>query len=489
MISDAAEKHPPEDRPAADPRGAGRALRGGTKHSRAVQPAPAEPRAVTRDEEDEDEIIARALAEDQRPSFVARWLRLPKGRLRTTHYLVLGAGLLAAAAIYLISPWLFGGGSLPPMRTVPSRPAPAPPPPPAARQVDALVVAVDSSPAVRLGIAYGTEKELWLQWAAREFQKQPAGRDITFDLIPMGSLEGAYAVLKGDQRIHVWSPASSMYRQVFVDQWKLHSNDPPIVKEQNLALTPLVFVMWKKRYDAFRERFGTLSFRTVAEALEIEGGWGGIAGKPEWGLFKFGHTHPNQSNSGLMTLALMAYDFHDKSRRLTPADIVDPRFQNWMTRLERGVSGLSNSTGNMMKEMILKGPSSFDALMLYESVAIERVRSAEGRWDELRVIYPRYNLWCDNPYYILATPWVTPRHQQAAATFLEFLLSEPVQQKALEHGFRPGNPDVPVRFPESPLVKFARYGFDADVSAMCETPTPEALDNLLQSWLRAAEIR
>ena len=39
-----------------------------------------------------------------------------------------------------------------------------------------------------------------------------------------------------------------------------------------------------------------------------------IAGKPEWGLFKFGHTHPDQSNSGLLTLVLMAYEFAGKRR-------------------------------------------------------------------------------------------------------------------------------------------------------------------------------
>ena len=60
---------------------------------------------------------------------------------------------------------------------------------------------------------------------------------------------------------------------------------------------------------------------TIAQALQEKGGWDAIAQKPEWGLFKFGHTHPNQSNSGLITLVLMAYDYHHKSKASTMKDI------------------------------------------------------------------------------------------------------------------------------------------------------------------------
>jgi len=69
-------------------------------------------------------------------------------------------------------------------------------------------------PAVRVGIAYGTEKERWLQWAAAEFTKTSDGKRIRIELIPMGSLEGAQAVLAGDQRINVWSPASLLSREI-----------------------------------------------------------------------------------------------------------------------------------------------------------------------------------------------------------------------------------------------------------------------------------
>ena len=61
-------------------------------------------------------------------------------------------------------------------------------------------------PKVEIGIAYGTEKQRWLEWAVAEFAKTSEGKHINVNLIPMGSLEGAHAILGGDKRINVWSP-------------------------------------------------------------------------------------------------------------------------------------------------------------------------------------------------------------------------------------------------------------------------------------------
>ncbi len=344
----------------------------------------------------------------------------------------------------------------------------------------------ESQGKVRIGIAYGTEKERWLRGAAEEFAKTDQGKGIQVDLIPMGSLEGAQAVLAGDERIQVWSPASALYKDVFLQEWQVRqSGANPIVREENLALSPMVFVMWAERYEAFHKAYGEVSFRTLGQALAEPSGWQKIAGRPEWGLFKLGHTHPNQSNSGLMTLILMAYDHHQKSRGLTLQDILDPGFVTWLRDFERGVSGLSHSTGTLMREMVLKGPSAYDAVIVYENVSIDYLQNAQGRWGELRVVYPSHNAWNENPYYILDVPWSSAEQRTAAGAFLDFLLSEPVQKTSLRHGFRPGNPAVPVRFAGSPFVTYQRFGLSLDLGTMCETPKAEVINNLLAGWERA----
>jgi ABC-type Fe3+ transport system substrate-binding protein len=342
---------------------------------------------------------------------------------------------------------------------------------------------------VELGIAYGTEKQRWLEWAVQEFAKTRDGKRIKINLIPMGSLEGAHALLGGDQRIEAWSPASALYKDIFVQEWQVKYSQNPILKEEPIALSPMVFVMWEERYQAFVQKYKAVSFSTISQALQEKGGWDAIAQKPDWGLFKFGHTHPNESNSGLMTIVLAAYSYQKKTKDLQLKDVVDVGFQNWMQGMERAVSGLSNSTGNMMKEMVLKGPSSYDALLVYESVAIDYLKNAEGRWGQLRIVYPEYNAWNDNPYYIIDAPWSSKDQRKAAETFLAFLLSEPIQKESLVHGFRPANPSVPVRFPDSPFVKYTDYGIRVDLAKICDPPRAEVVNNLLQSWQRSQANR
>src|SRR5215472_11896319 len=130
-----------------------------------------------------------------------------------------------------------------------------------------------SADQVEVGIAYGTEKQRWLEWAVLEFEKTSDGKRIKVNLIPMGSLEGAHALLSGDQRINVWSPASALYKDIFVQEWQVKYNENPIVREEQLALSPMVFVVWDERYQAFQQKYKTMSLQTVSEALQAKGGW------------------------------------------------------------------------------------------------------------------------------------------------------------------------------------------------------------------------
>ena len=274
-----------------------------------------------------------------------------------------------------------------------------------------------------------------------------------------------------------------------MQEWEVKYNDNPILREEPLALTPMVFVVWDERYQAFIQKYKTVSLETISQGLQAKGGWDEIAHHPEWGLFKFGHTNPNQSNSGLMTIVLAAYTYDHKTKSLELSDVVNVGFQQWLEKLERATSGMSNSTGNMMREMVLKGPSSYDALFVYENVAIDYLKNAEGRWGQLRVAYPEFNAWNDNPYYIIKAPWSTPDQRKAAETFLTFLLTEPIQREALVHGFRPANPSVPVKFADSPFVLYAGNGVQVDLQKICDPPKAEVVNNLLASWQRTQGSR
>jgi ABC-type glycerol-3-phosphate transport system substrate-binding protein len=336
-----------------------------------------------------------------------------------------------------------------------------------------------SGTATRIAVGYGTEKERWLKWAVEEFAKtEPA---IQVELVAKGSLEGAQALLAGEQ-LHIWAPASSLYTATFAADWQVKHAATPFARSETLALTPMVCVWWAERFAALKKPPQT--FRDIATLIAEPTGWAGLAGKPEWGFLKFGHAHPNQSNSGLMSLVLMAHDYH-QARQLGMAQVMDAGFQTWLIAFEKGVAGLSHSTGAQMKEMVLKGPSAYDGLCVYESVAIDFLRNAQGRWGDLRVTYPAPNAWNDNPAYVIAAPWNSPAQREAAGRFLDFLMAPTAQRKALDHGFRPGDPAVPIKEAGSPFIELAKYGLRVDLPQVIEQPSGEVIANLLAGWQRA----
>jgi len=349
-------------------------------------------------------------------------------------------------------------------------------------------------PVITIGVAYGTEKKEWMKWAHEEFKKTPEGKRIKINLLGMGSLEAAKAIINGDERIHVWSPASAAYKDVFIQDFQSKYSKDPIISETPLVLSPMVFVMWKERYDALKESVGELNFETLRQCVELDEkgdlkSWGEIANQPDWGYFSFGHTNPAQSNSGVLAIVLAAYDFHKKYKDLSVKDIVDSDFQQWYRELNAGVSDRVNSTGTLMNEMIQKGPSVYDVVWVYENLAMSHVNRAKNRYGELIIVYPDKNIWNDNPYYLLDTDWSSNEQRDAAKVFQEFLLSKRIQQRAATLGFRPVNLDAGIKFPGSPFLEHVKNGVKINIPRVCEPPSADVLNNLLIGWERLRSRR
>ena len=356
---------------------------------------------------------------------------------------------------------------------------------------------------------YGTEKEAWLKDAVARFAAtNPTldGRPIQIALKGLGSREIAERVAQkqwgSDTPPTVISPASSLWIELLKDEWPKRGNSRPIVATgadapQLLVLTPLVMAIWEKRAQALWNDSATNFWMEVHDALADPRGWPGHISpdaSPEvkqeaatWGFVKFGHTSPLKSNSGAQTLILLAYGYHNKTGKLTNADILDPGFQKWFLDIENSVLEFGDSTGTFMNNMVLFGPSKYDFAMIYENLAIESIDKAQGRWgDTLRVVYPPATLFSDHPYATLVGDWTTPEQRAAAGQFRQFLLSRPIQELALQYGFRPADPSVAVvtNDPNNPFTKYAKYGVKVNVAQQVETPPGEVIGTLLDLWRR-----
>jgi ABC-type Fe3+ transport system substrate-binding protein len=266
------------------------------------------------------------------------------------------------------------------------------------------------------------------------------------------------------------------------------ANDAP----RPLLLSPLVFVLWEDRAKVLLEAGkGKMSWRLLHDALVSNRGWPLLGGKPEWGFVKLGHTDPTRSNSGLQALLSLTFEYYGRTSNLEVSELLNPEYQKFFTEIERGVTKFEASTGTFMTDMIRFGPSKYDIALAYEGLAIAQLENAQGRWGNLRVEYPNPTLWSDHPIALIDAEWVRPEQREAARTLIAFLMSVPVQKRALDFGFRPADLTVPLKSTDAnnPFVRLAPYGLTVDVPPAADPPSGAVIRNLLTLWSREVSRR
>jgi len=352
---------------------------------------------------------------------------------------------------------------------------------------------------INVHLVYSTEKEAWIRDVITGFEQQNIrvdGRPVKITLEKMGSREMVLAVLDGKAKPDMISPASMLQATMLADQSEkkfgkslLTIADPdtciPVVK------SPLVLVAWKERVDALWGQNPPDGFwETLHSALTDPRGWQAY-GHPEWGYIKFGHTDPEASNSGLMTLLSMTFEFFGKSTGLNSTDILsNTEYQNWLTGMENTISQFGESTGTYMNDIVAYGPSVYDFVTVYEATAIEHADNARGRYGELKVYYPSYTIMSDHPFCLVTAEWVSPEKQQAAREFRKFLQSNEAQKKALlEYGFRPIDASIDLSQSESPFSKYSSMGVSTSIPPEIKIPDADFLSTLLDFWNRNVDSK
>jgi Ca-activated chloride channel family protein len=342
---------------------------------------------------------------------------------------------------------------------------------------------------VTVSIVYGSEKEEWLVPLVEAFNASKAkteeGSTIVVEATPMGSIESAEAIVSEQLQPTVWSPASSIYVPVANAEWKAreHTDDLVVGTPDDLVLSPVVIAMWQPMAQALGWPDKSLGWGDIAELAISEEGWAAY-GYPEWGNFKFGHTHPNYSNSGIVSVIAEAYAGADKQRDLTLEDLQDANLQAFMAEVESSIIHYGTSTGFFANRMFERGPSYLSAAVMYENLVVaQESKRLSGESAQLPVvaIYPKEGtFWSNHPYAILNAPWVTDEQRAAAEAFRAYLLDQPQQLKAIEYGFRPADPSIPLA---SPLD--AQHGVDpAQPQTVLEVPRAEVISGIQDLWRR-----
>jgi Ca-activated chloride channel family protein len=260
-----------------------------------------------------------------------------------------------------------------------------------------------------------------------------------------------------------------------------HGGDLWTGTPNDLVLSPVVIAMWRPMAEALGWPDEPIGWADISELATSEDGWAGY-GYPEWGKFKFGHTHPDFSNSGLVSAIAQAYAGTGKQRDLTLPDLDSPELRDFMAQVESSIIHYGSSTGFFGRAMFERGPSYLSAAVLYENLIVaQESKRLSGESPQLSVvaIYPKEGtFWSNHPYVILNAPWVTDGQKEAARHFEAFLLDKQQQSRAIELGFRPADPAIPLT---SPLD--GDHGVDPkQPQTVLEVPSAEVIQRTQNIW-------
>ncbi|MBX3083814.1 MAG: substrate-binding domain-containing protein [Anaerolineae bacterium] len=320
---------------------------------------------------------------------------------------------------------------------------------------------VSSSPtnppanALTIKFLYTSEKKAWVEAATQAFNaanyKTASGKIVQVELEVTGSVESVTRIVDGSSQPALWSPASRLVIPILNDEW-VQKNGTELVDDgqcKDGVLSPLVIMMWQPFAEALGWPKQQIGWADIAKLATSPNGWADY-GKPQWGAFRFGHTHPDYSNSGLQTIVALAYAATGKLRGLSESDVTTAATADFIKKVESSVAHYGSSTGFFGTAMIERGPTYLSAAAVYESVVVSSYSAIKKSTDgfPLVAIYPKEGTFMsDHPLCIPNAAWVTSDQKEAAGIYRDYLLSKPIQEQALQLGFRPGDTDIAIASP------------------------------------------
>jgi Ca-activated chloride channel family protein len=335
---------------------------------------------------------------------------------------------------------------------------------------------------VKLTFTYGSEKEEWIKDVTAGFNagdhRIADGRTIVVEAIPLGSGDCIDELLTETRKADLTSPASAAFIQLGNAESRARSGKDLIGPTENLVLSPVVIAMWKPMAEALGYGKKPVGWGDILALAKDPRGWAAF-GHPEWGPFRFGHTSPESSNSGLISIFAEAYAATGKKGGLTVADVNAPSTAQFVAGIERSVVHYGSSTGFFGRKMFLNGPEYLSAAVMYENMVTESYGSQYSLPFPVVAIYPKEGtFWSDHPAGIVQRPWVTPEKREAAKVYIDYLLARPQQEKAIPYGFRPGAVDVPLAAPID-----AAHGVDPkEPQTTLEVPQVDVIHAILTLW-------
>jgi Ca-activated chloride channel homolog len=356
---------------------------------------------------------------------------------------------------------------------------------------------------LRLQVAASPDQADVLAQAAAEYGRQrPTVDDRCVDVQVRGveSVEAAGALVTGwdevalGPRPDVWVPASSAWAlQVQLKRQATKQPDVIPFERPKVATTPMVFAMPKPMGQALGWPQQPLGWEELLQAVQNRQGWAAF-NQPDWGAFRLGKLDPNLSTPGLEALIGAVFAATGQGSDLSVATLAKQadQLRTLILGIERAPGQDADTPATFLANLQQADQAGetlgfVSAVPLDEKSVFDYNRGSLGGLEDggqrpkpkvpLVAVYPKEGtLEADHPWVVLRVPWVDAAKRRAAAGFLDYIRSEPVQVRFQEAGFRSwrGRP--------GPALNQELGLLPDQPSRVLSPPAPQVVAAALESW-------
>jgi Ca-activated chloride channel homolog len=257
------------------------------------------------------------------------------------------------------------------------------------------------------------------------------------------------------------------------------------------ANAPVVIAIWESRLDWIKQKYPgqEIGWEELLSVFNSPNGWFDFSPDATRKRVYYGHTDPNISSTALSTL-LSTYYANSAYEGGTPdieqlilADVENETVKQGVRNIQNLIKHYSSRTTEF-KEYIAQGPDYLDFVALEENdlIYINQGKTQFNPPEKLVALYPKEGTFVHEHPFGLVNPeavnWITEEQHEAAKVFTEYVLSEKVQKKIMENGFRPANPAVELAYPIT-----EELGVDPEEPRyLLNTPSAQVISTVQNDW-------
>lgn len=326
---------------------------------------------------------------------------------------------------------------------------------PGATQDPTIATVALPAGALSFEISSANTKEDWMNAVVAQFNQEqhklPGGEVINVTVKHVTSGGSQKDILDGKSKPVVWSPGDQSWIDGANQVWR-DRNSQLLVSEPcpPSVLAPIGFAMWRPMAEALGWPDKPISWDDIVKLSADPQGWKSY-GHPEWGQFKFGHTHPDFANTGLLSLATLAYSTVGQTSGITPEQVYSEKVVAAFRGVEQNTYHYGIQSRPLMQLLAQRGPDYLHAVTTSEADVLKTNQDyASVLRYQLVFIFPsKGTYWTEQPYCILDGDWVTAPQKQAAKIFRDYLLARPQQELAINYYLRPVDESIALHAPIS----------------------------------------